>query len=54
MAREHEIAWGHLFDIPMDYALGRMTPPEGFVPGDKRATSPAAVRPADRRARVFP
>ena len=36
--REHEIAWGHLLDIATDYAMGRMTPPDGFVEGDESAT----------------
>lgn len=40
--REHEVAWGHLLDTSMDYAMGRMTPPDGFVAGDERAT-PASV-----------
>jgi hypothetical protein len=35
--REHEVAWGHLLDISMDYAMGRMTPPAGFVEGDESA-----------------
>lgn len=36
--REHEVGWGHLLDISMDYAMGRMTPPDGFVEGDESAT----------------
>lgn len=36
--REHEVAWGHLLDTSMDYAMGRMTPPDGFVEGDEHAT----------------
>jgi len=40
--REHEVAWGHLLDIAMDHALGRMTPPAGFVEGDETATPPPA------------
>lgn len=40
--REHEIAWGHLLDTSMDYAYGRMTPPDGFVEGDEGATPGAA------------
>ena len=36
--REHEVARDHLLDISMNYALGRMTPPEGFVEGDESAT----------------
>lgn len=44
--REHEVAWGHLLDISMDYATGRMTPPEGFVEGDESATpEPDAATP---------
>jgi nicotinamidase-related amidase len=39
--REHEVAWGHLLDTSMDYAMGRMTPPEGFVEGDESATPTA-------------
>ena len=44
--REREVAWGHLLDTSMDYANGRMTPPEGFVEGDETATPGAkhAVR----------
>ncbi len=36
--REHEVAWGHLLDTNLDYLMGRMTPPEGFVEGDETAT----------------
>ena len=36
--REYEIAWGHLLDTSADYAMGRMTPPAGFVEGDESAT----------------
>jgi hypothetical protein len=36
--REHEIACGHLPDISVGYAMGRMTPPAGFVEGDESAT----------------
>ena len=36
--REHEVAWGHLLDTNMDYIMGRMTPPDGFVEGDETAT----------------
>ncbi|MCL2788797.1 MAG: isochorismatase family protein [Micrococcales bacterium] len=36
--RDHEIAWGHLLQTSMDYAMGRMTPPVGFVEGDESAT----------------
>ncbi len=36
--RDHEVAWGYLFDTSMDYSMGRMTPPEGFVEGDEAAT----------------
>jgi nicotinamidase-related amidase len=36
--REREVAWGHLLDTSMDYANGRMTPPDGFVEGDESAT----------------
>jgi nicotinamidase-related amidase len=43
VVREHEIAWGHLLDTAMDYANGRMTPPDGFVEGDETATPGAAV-----------
>jgi len=41
--REHEVAWGHLLDIAMDYGYGRMTPPEGFVEGDESVTPQPAV-----------
>jgi hypothetical protein len=44
--REHEVAWGHLLDIAMDYGSGRVTPPEGFVEGDESA----APQPADATA----
>jgi nicotinamidase-related amidase len=44
--REHEVAWGHLLDIEMDYGSGRMMPPEGFVEGDESATP----QPADATA----
>jgi hypothetical protein len=41
--REHEVGWGHLVEIAMDYADGRMTPPEGFVAGGESATPHNAV-----------
>jgi hypothetical protein len=44
--REHGVAWGHLFDISNDYAAGKMTPPDGFVPGDETATSQPVAVPA--------
>lgn len=43
--REHEVAWGHLLDTSMDYAMGRMTPPDGFVAGDESATPAAPATP---------
>jgi hypothetical protein len=39
--REHEVAWGHLLDIATDYAMGRMTPPDGFVEGDEKRPRPS-------------
>jgi len=43
--REHEVAWGHLLDTSLDYAMGRMAPPEGFVEGDETATPQAEQQP---------
>ena len=44
--REHEVAWGHLLDTATDYAMGRMTPPDGFVEGDESATPQPAFAEA--------
>ncbi|MBV8955683.1 MAG: isochorismatase family protein [Solirubrobacterales bacterium] len=44
--REHEVAWGHLLDTSLNYAMGRMTPPAGFVEGDENATPQTEQQPA--------